>query len=342
MTIREIAVECGVSTATVDRVINGRGKVRPDTEARVLAALEKAGYTKNIAARALAIRKASPAIGVVISSEGNPFFDEVLAGVHRAETELMDFGVSVKMKTMRGYHPEEQLKLIEKLAARVSALVLHPIDDPRVTAKIAELANRGIPTITINSDLEHSERRCYVGSDYITGGETAAGLMRLATYGKRRLGILTGVDTLLGHRQRLYGFESHLRTNCPRIEIVARRSAEDDDAKSYAATRTMLRADPMIDTLLLIAAGLEGVCEAVHELKLEKRIRLFAFDHIPATEAMMKSGLLRAVVCQQPFQQGYQAVRSALDIILSGAPASERFIMENQICILENLSSEPR
>ena len=337
MTIRQIAAECGVSTATVDRVINGRGKVRPDTEARILLALQKAGYTKNIAARALAIRKDSPTIGVVVSSEGNPFFDEVLAGGRRAEAELMDYGVSVALKTMRGYQTQDQIERIAELAPDISALVLHPIDDPQVAAKIAELAQRGIPTVTVNSDLENSERRCYVGSDYVQGGQTAAGLMRLATHGKRRLGIVTGVDTLLGHRQRLRGFESHLAATCPRIEIVARRSAEDDDERAYMATRSMLRADPMIDTLQLIAAGLQGVCEAIQELKLNKRIRLFAFDHIPATETAMKRGLLKAVVCQQPFQQGYQAVRSAMDIILSGMTASERIIMENQICILENL-----
>lgn len=336
-TIREIALECGVSTATVDRVLNGRGKVRPDTAARVLAALQKAGYTKNIAARALAIRKGAPTIGVVISSEGNPFFDEVLNGIHRAETALMDYGISVTLETMRGYHTDEQLRRIEKLSPSISALVLHPIDDPRIAAKIADLNASGIPTVTVNSDLEHSQRRCYVGSDYLRGGQTAAGLMRLATHGKRRLGIVTGVDTLLGHRQRLRGFETHLTATCPRIEIVARRSAEDDDDRAYAATRAMLRADPMIDTLQIIAAGLTGVCEAIRDLKMEKQIRLFAFDHIPATKAQMESGLLKAVVCQQPFQQGYQSVRAAADIILSGTPSSEKLIMENQICILENL-----
>ena len=338
MTIREIAEKCGVSTATVDRVINGRGKVRPATEARVLDELEAAGYTKNIAARALALRKDSPTIGIIVASEGNPFFDDVLVGIRRAEAELADLGVSVSLKTMRGYHAEKQLVYMEEMAPKISALVLHPIDDPQITAGIANLAARGIPTVTVNSDLENSARRCYVGSDYVKGGQTAAGLIRLATHGKRQLGILTGVETLLGHRQRLRGFENHLQAFCPRIEIVDRRSAEDDDERSYFATRVMLREHPEIDTLQVLAAGVQGVYAAVEEVRRERRLELFAFDHIPATEHMMQSGQLRAVVCQQPFQQGYQSVRAALDIVLSGTVASERLIMENQICISENLS----
>jgi LacI family transcriptional regulator len=338
MTIREIAVQCGVSTATVDRVLNGRGKVRPDTEARVLAALENAGYTKNIAARALAIRKAAPVVGLVLSSVANPFFDEVLRGVAQAEAELADYGITLKVSQMRGYHPQRQLALISELEEEISALVLHPIDDPRIVDKVAELAEKGIPTVTMNTDLEGSRRCCYVGSDYEKGGRTAAGVMNLATQGKARLGILTGVETILGHRQRLHGFESSLLEHCPHIQIVAHDSARDDDESAYAATRAMLENDPQIDTLMLIAAGLKGVCEAIFDLKMEKRVRLFAFDNIPMTQAMLQNGLLKAVVCQQPFQQGYLSVRAAMDIILSGGPLYEKRIMENQIRILENLN----
>ncbi len=337
MTIREIAEQCKVSTATVDRVLNSRGKVRPDTERKILKALEKAGYTKNIAARALAIRKASLVVGVVISSKGNPFFDEVLEGIARAEGELADYGITLRLSLMRGYNPQEQLALISDMEQDVTALVLHPIDDPSIVQKVAELADRGIPTVTVNTDLEGSRRRCYVGSDYEKGGHTAAGVVRLALQGKARLGILTGVETLQGHRKRLHGFETHLRQFCPEVEIVARRSAQDDDESAYAATRALLEEDPAIDTLMLIAAGLQGVGDAISDMKKQKQIRLFAFDNIPSTAAMMRSGLLKAVVCQQPFQQGYLSVKAAMDIILSGAPASEEMITENQICILENL-----
>ena len=158
MTIREIAVQCGVSTATVDRVLNGRGTVRPDTEARVLAALEKAGYTKNIAARALAIRKASPVVGLVLSSINNPFFDEVLRGVAQAEGELADYGITLRISQMRGYHPQRQLALISEMEEDISVLVLHPIDDPRIVEKVADLAEKGIPTVTMNTGSDSQAR----------------------------------------------------------------------------------------------------------------------------------------------------------------------------------------
>ena len=103
MTIKEIAAMCGVSRGTVDRVLNHRGRVKPETEQAVRAALEQAGYTKNIAGRALTVRRLAPRIGVVLCCLGNPFFDEVLKGISQAEEELQDWGVRVELRLLRGY-----------------------------------------------------------------------------------------------------------------------------------------------------------------------------------------------------------------------------------------------
>lgn len=337
MTIREIARQCGVSRGTVDRVINGRGKVHPDTQAKILQVLQEVGYTKNIAARALTVRRTSPVIGVVLSSIGNPFFDEVIAGIRKAEADLTDYGVSVALEPMRGYDVAEQLARIEALEQAMSALVIQPINDGRIAEKVKRLAEAGVPTVTLNSDLEDSDRVCYVGSDYLKGGQTAAGLLALATCGAAQVGVLTGVPTILGHVQRLQGFESRLRDIAPDITILARESAQDDIDHAYAVTRRMLAAHAALDTLMVIAAGLPGVCRAVIDAGREQSLRVFAFDNIPSTGEMMRRGLVKAVISQQPFTQGYRAIRAAFDTVLAGKPETERFIMENQIRIWENL-----
>ena len=48
MTIKEIAALCGVSRGTVDRVLNHRGRVKPETEARVLEALRHASQGRTV------------------------------------------------------------------------------------------------------------------------------------------------------------------------------------------------------------------------------------------------------------------------------------------------------
>ena len=157
-TIKEIAQICGVSRGTVDRVINRRGKVRPETERMILQAVERMGYTKSMLGRALSVKRSRPVIGVVLCSEGNPFFDDVYAGLARAEQELLPYGVTVERRAMRGYDVDRQLALIDELAPSLSALVLQPVNDPRVEERVQLLKARGVPTVTVNTDLPASSR----------------------------------------------------------------------------------------------------------------------------------------------------------------------------------------
>jgi len=192
--------------------------------------------------------------------------------------------------------------------------------------------------VTVNTDIENTCRQCYVGSDYAAGGVTGAGVMRIVTGGRANLGIVAGVSMLLGHDQRREGFERHIRAVCPEISIVDSVSAMDDPEHSYRMTLAMLKRNPQIDAIFIVAAGAEGACRAVVEAGLADVIRVVAFDTVPATISMMRTGLVRAVICQQPFRQGYESVKAAFDILLSGSPKQgSQVIMEHQIKILENL-----
>ena len=52
-TIRDVAREAGVSYQTVSRVLNKQPRVSADTRRRVLAAIDKLGYQRNLAAQML-------------------------------------------------------------------------------------------------------------------------------------------------------------------------------------------------------------------------------------------------------------------------------------------------
>lgn len=64
--VRDVAARAGVSTQTVSRVINDSPKVRPDTRAKVEAAMAELGYRVNNAARALGT-STTRTVGVIAS-----------------------------------------------------------------------------------------------------------------------------------------------------------------------------------------------------------------------------------------------------------------------------------
>lgn len=338
MTIKEIARICGVSRGTVDRVLNNRGKVKPETEALILKTIAEHGYTKNIVGRALTVKKTSPIIGVILCSEGNPFFDDVIAGFHAAEAELHDYGASVMLRTMCGHEVARQLALIDELEEHIAALVIQPINSRLIAARLRTLKENGIPVVTVNTDIDPASRCCYVGSNYESGGAVAAGMMALVTGAQAQLGVIEGVPTLMGHMLRQKGFEDHLQAIAPGISLIARAPALDDPEQAYRATCAMLETNPQIDAMFIVAAGVYDVCRAIIDGGREQTIRVVAYDDVPSTREMMRRGLIRAVVCQQPFEQGSRAVHAAFDMLLSGQMVENlMLITENQIKIAENL-----
>lgn len=64
VTIKEIAVECGVSVATVSNVLNGKSNVGVETRKRVLDAVRRTGYQPDYMARGLRKKKTNM-IGII-------------------------------------------------------------------------------------------------------------------------------------------------------------------------------------------------------------------------------------------------------------------------------------
>ena len=135
VTMKEIAEICGVSRGTVDRALNGRGRVNAETAEKIRRTAKELGYEPNPAGKALAARKKRPVISIVMSSEGNPFFDDVKKGMEEAADQYKIYGVQIEYHTMKGYDPQKQLATLQEIAGRVQALIINPIDDPAMLPK---------------------------------------------------------------------------------------------------------------------------------------------------------------------------------------------------------------
>lgn len=338
VTINKIAELCGVSRGTVDRVLNNRGRVKKETEIRIRQIADQLGYTPNIAGKQLAVRKKALTIGVILIAEGNSFFDDVIRGVQKAEKELQDYGVTVQMKTMKGYNVHRQLKLINEMKDQVDALIINPISASAIATKIDELVEDGLCVITVNTDIENSKRLCYIGSNYIRCGQTACGVLGLLTGGRAHIGILTGSNKVLGHNERIKGFKEVCKKKYPNFKIVGYEETEDDDIRGFEVTNKLLNEHPEVDAIFVVAAGVYGVCRAVLSFGREHEITIISCDSIPTTIEMMKQGVIKATICQEPFVQGNKSVHTAFNYLVSGEiPENKQFIVKSEIKIIENL-----
>ena len=338
VTIKKIAELCGVSRGTVDRVLNNRGNVKKETEEKIRQIAEQLNYTPNIAAKSLAVKKKAMYIGIIIVSDGNSFFDDILKGIYQAQRDLSDYGVNVIIKTMKGYSVDTQLEIIDSIKDDINALILHPITDIRIEKKINQLVDSGLPVSTINNDIETSKRLFYIGSNYTKGGETAAGMLGLITGGKANIGILTGSNKISGHNKRIAGFKNICQQKFRDFNILAAYETNDDEVESFDVTKRMLVENPEIDSIFIVGAGVYGACKAVISLGLESKMSIICYDRVPTTIEMMNKGIIKATICQQPFTQGNRSIHTMFNYLVSGArPEKVQLIVKNEIRILENI-----
>lgn len=80
ITIEDVAREAGVSVATVSRVLNGSGSVRPKTAELVMAKVEELGYRPNLLGRHLR-KNETKTILVVTATIANTLIAKVIGGI---------------------------------------------------------------------------------------------------------------------------------------------------------------------------------------------------------------------------------------------------------------------
>lgn len=336
-TIKEIAALSGVSRGTVDRVLNHRGSVNPETAARVKEIAEKLNYQPNKAGLVLAAQKKNLKIGVILFQDTNPFFQEVLKGIYEKADELSGYNCQVFVRQVSFDEKCQREAMEDLLNEGIHGLVLSPYNAPAIAQEIDRLSDMGIPVITTNTDIA-SKRIAYVGSNYFLSGQTAAGLLGRMTFGEVSVGIVTGSPHILCHTERIAGFVETIGRDYPAVQIVDTVENHDDDVESYEKVRELLSRYPQINALFFAAAGVYGGCKAVLSLGLSGKIKIFTYDNVKTTKEFVKNGVITATICQQPFIQGYRPLDLLSKYLLEGiAPEKEFHYVDIDIRIKENI-----
>lgn len=339
ITIKQIAEICGVSRGTVDRVINGRGKVKEEKRALILQTMEKYGYQPNPAARALVSQRQSPIVGIIISASEIQFFAPVIRALRKAATYYERFGLRAEWHLLTGYSAADQSAAITSLREKsVEAIIINPISEPNVIQALEECIHNDIFVIALNNDFASDSPHVYVGSDYAAGGRTAAALLRKLRSGSIHAGVIYSGVRMLGHMHRVEGFRERLmvETDC---SISAMAASFDDDIKAYENTLEMLEEHPEINAFFIATSGgAHGVSQALVKKGRSKEITVVSFDIIPAVRNAMQSGIIDAAIYQHPRRQGQVAMQIAYDRLISCIePTHSKYMMANEIRILENL-----
>lgn len=260
--IKEIAVQAGLSVATVDRVLNDRPGVRTLTRQRVTAAIQE--LEAQSSQRALTGRKFI--VDLVMEAPWR-FTREVRAAL---ETELPMLEPAVFRARFHLWEMVAAAALVQALdhirETGSHGVILKAPDVPEVVAAVDRLVLAGIPVITIATDLPLSRRRAYVGIDNRAAGETAAYLVGgwLGNWRARILVTLSS-NSFRGEEEREAGFRHALRRHHPNLGVVEVSEGHGMDRETVALVRRALTDDRSISGAYSIGGGNTAVLAAFAE-----------------------------------------------------------------------------
>lgn len=304
VTIQQVAEACGVSRGTVDRALHNKKGVRPEVAAQIIETARQMGYISPRMRPVIADRTIR--IGVVLHSAASPFM-QILADIFRTypSGELPPVETIVRVQDNR--EPKLQLALIDELVenVHVDGLVLAPLASERVRERIDSLTERGVPVVTVNTDIEDSSRLAYVGQDSISAGRAAAALMGLATGGQGM--VLPVIDQQSGHyadSQRLSGFTAEMAKSYPGIKLLPPVFCYLD---SELIERTILReleGNPLLTGIYPSTAVRTGAFRAVQRAGVAGKIHVVVHDLTPDNLKMIREGVVDFAIGQEIRKQG--------------------------------------
>jgi LacI family transcriptional regulator len=332
-TISDIAAMAEVSTATVDRVLNGRPGVSAANRQRVNIAARALGYMPSEDKVTLPSRPAHLEFFIPL---GRSEFMHDLADTIRDFAGKLPLVASCRIHPIDGLAPRALVRALEKTALQTDGVGLIAVDHAVCRKAIRQLCDAGMRVITIASDVLSSPRSAYVGVDNRMAGRTAGLVMgRMARAGTGNVALFLGSRAYHGHGEREAGFRAVIGAQFPGLTILPAIEMDEDSSTSYNAAARLLRSTEVIG-IYCVGAGRSGIARAVAERGSPRPFVVF-HDLTNCTRRFLAEDVIDVVIDQNARLTGEQSVIRLLGSIASTAPFLTLKYIEPRIILRENI-----
>lgn len=238
------------------------------------------------------------------------FWQSIHAGTVAAAREL---GVDV---AWNGPQQEtdivRQIDILESMiSARVDGIVVAPADATSLVAVVEQAARAGIPAVVFDSGINTDRYVSYVATNNYQGGVIGARKLGKLLNGKGSVALVRMVPGSNSTGLREQGFQDTIGKEFPSIRIVAEQYCMADHARALAVAENMLAAHPDLNGMFgSTEPATVGPAQAVKSRGLAGKVKIVGFDFSESIEQDLRSGVINAVVVQDPFKIGYMGVRT--------------------------------
>ena len=321
VTIKQVAVHAGVSTATVSYVLNGQGSIPAETQRRVWESVEALQYQPRHAARSM--RGRSHTLGVSIARGydrlADPAAAEILAGMADAASQR---GLALLL-IPRTDNPAKGCVQVARSGQVDGVVVFDPEHDD---ARLAALQDAGIAHVCIGQ----------VGAVWVTHDVAqgmAQAVQHLVHYGHRLIGLIAPDPELVSSDWYVDAYSAALAAHGLTIPDGGVLAGGRREADGEAAMAELLASDEPMTAVIAASDELAyGAMRAIRDagLVVGRDVSVIGFDDLPPA-AYLQPPL--TTIRQPRYDVGVAAIELLEAVVRSAKPAQTHVVLPPKLMV---------
>jgi LacI family transcriptional regulator len=338
-TIQDVAREAGLSTATVDRVLNGREKVREDTARKVYEAARLVGYhAAPLIGQRVQMDLPRLRLGVVLHKERQAFYQSFKAEIERAVAEATGLRASAVIEFAASQSPADFAARIDGMSGRVDAVAATAVTHPEVTEAVLRMNAKGIPCFALLNDFAQGVRQNYLGLNNMKIGRIAAHLIASTTHQSGKIAVFVGGYRWHGHELRETGFRSYFREYAPQFTLLDTLVNLETRQLTYEATLDLLGRHPDLRGIYCAGGGMEGAIAALREVRGPGEVTLVVNEITPESRSALISRYVSMAIATPLTKLCDDLVTLAAAAVQSGiAPVQGQHFLQPDLYLPESV-----
>ena len=266
-----------------------------------------------------AIAQMKPTIPIIVKDTTSLYWQTMLAGARKAG---QDFGANIaELGAQSESDANGQISILESaVSSNPAAVVIAPTHFAALGRPIDEAAKRA-KIIAVDSTADSTALTSLLATDNVQAGRLAADILAeriQKTYADAEgdVALITSLPAATALDQRAKGFKEQIAAKYGALNIVVEKVADGAATTGRDVMAGIIAAYPELRGVF--ASNLimtKGAAEALAENKTNRtgdKINLVGFDSDDEIVKFLQDGTIAALVVQDPFRMGYDAVKTAL------------------------------
>jgi ribose transport system substrate-binding protein len=248
--------------------------------------------------------EASEKYYLVVSNTKLGYWQAASAGMSQAGHKL---GVGYSMVGPDTYDPQAEIQAFrDAVAATPSGILVSGADPVGMKDPIDAAIAKGIPVITLDSDVPTSKRLTFIGTNNYQAGLMGGRVLAERLHNKGDIVVYTmpGQNNL---DERLQGYKNVVSDH-PQMKIIRVVDVKGTPSIAFDTTEELLKGKSTPDGFVcLVSTACQEVADVLDRHKVDGKV-LVGMDSDAGTLTWIQKGKIAATVAQKPFTMAYYGI----------------------------------